>query len=228
MRSIPPPLYPRTRVAVGVFSSLTIAVLTVYLLIDAPDIARVIYKLVPQGREPEVERLLASFRRVVGGYIRGQAITSAIIGVYTFAVLVALGVHSALAFGVLAAFMDIVPIIGAVLAVGPPVLAALEQSPTRALVVLGLLLAYQQFEDRYLVPRVYGSTLRLPPLVVLLAAVCGAQLLGIVGVLLSLPAASAGRVLVEYWLERRQQLNLTVPMPRDERLAPDSPAEGSA
>lgn len=217
-----------TRIVVGLFSSVTIAVLTVYLLIDAPDIARVIYKLVPQGREPEAERLLASFRRVVGGYIRGQTITSASIGAYTFVMLAVLGVPNALAFGVLAAFMDIVPMVGAVLAVGPPVVAAFEQSPTRAFVVLGLMVAYQQFEDHYLIPRVYGSTLRLPPFVVLLAAACGAQLLGMVGVLLALPAASAGRVLVEYWLERRQQLNLTVPMPRDERLAPDSPAEGSA
>jgi len=216
-----------TRVVVALFSLVTVAVLTVYLLIDAPRLAGMIYTFVPQGREPEAERFLNSLSQVVGGYVRGQAITSAVIATYTFVVLSVVGVPDALAFAVLAGFMDIIPIIGAIVAVVPPVVAAFDLSPARALVVFGALLVYQQFEDRYLVPKVYGSTLKLPPLVVLLAAVCGAELLGVAGVLLALPAASAGRVLLEYWLERRQPA-LSSGLPADEPLAPDTADERSS
>jgi hypothetical protein len=72
------------------------------------------------------------------------------------------------------------------------------------------LVLYQQFEDRILVPRVYGATLNLPPLVVLITVLIGAELLGVVGVLLSLPAAAAGRVVLDYMLERRM-LGISLP-----------------
>src|SRR5690606_18802890 len=104
-------------------------------------------------------RILDALGRVVGGYIRGQAITSAIIGLFTFAVLAIMGVPNALAFGVIAAFADVIPLVGAFIAVVPAVVAAFSESSTQALVVLIALLVYQQFEDRYLVPRVYGQTL---------------------------------------------------------------------
>jgi predicted PurR-regulated permease PerM len=86
--------------------------------------------------------------------------------------------------------------------------------------VLALLLLYQQFEDRFLTPRVYGQTLNLPPLVVLIAVLVGGQLLGIVGVLLAMPAAAVARVGFDYWMER--QGPVVIPAgPADESLAPD-------
>jgi hypothetical protein len=79
----------------------------------------------------------------------------------------------------------------------------LQQSSTHALVVLAALLAYQQFEDRFFVPRVYGRTLNLPPIIVLIAVLAGAELLGITGVLLALPLTAAGRVWLDYALKKR-------------------------
>ena len=208
------------QVVLTLFSIVTILVVTAYLLIEAPRIAAFIFQFVPPGREPEAERLLQSLSRVVGGYVRGQAITSGAIAVFTFVVLFALGVEDPLAYAVLAGFVDIIPLVGAFIAIIPPAIAAYQQDPVTALIVVGLLTAYQQFEDRILVPRVYGSTLNLSPLIVLLAALSGAQLLGIVGVLLALPAAAAARVGVDYWLERRHAA--VVPTgPTDQPAAPD-------
>ena len=65
------------------------------------------------------------------------------------------------------------------------------------------MMAYQQFEDRYLAPRVYGRMLNLPPLIVLIAVLAGAELLGITGVLLALPLAAAGRVALDYFYRDR-------------------------
>ena len=215
------------RIFATTISILTIIFLTVYLLIEAPRLSKFIYQFVPAGREAEVSEVLQSLGRVVGGYIRGQVITSGIISVYTLIVLLALGAPNPLAFAVLAGFADIIPIVGAALSTLPAPLATFHDSPTRAVIIFGLLLLYQQFEDRYLVPRVYGSTLNLPPLIVLIAVLAGGELLGIPGVLLALPAAAAGRVALDYWLDRRTT-GLGAPLPAEEVFAPDEPPANAA
>jgi predicted PurR-regulated permease PerM len=128
------------------------------------------------------------------------------------------GVPNPIAFAVLAGLADVVPLIGAFVATVPPVATALEDSSTKALIVLAAMIAYQQFEDRVLVPRVYGRTLNLPPIIVLVAVLAGAELLGITGVLLALPLTAAGRVLMDYAIQGRLKFS---PQPNDEVLAPD-------
>lgn len=203
-------------------SILTIIVITVYLLIETPRISRFFNQFVPKDRAVDVQLIMGSLERVVGGYIRGQLITSLSISVFTLIVLLILDVDNPLAFAVLAGFADIIPIIGALIAVIPPTFSAFEDSPTKALIVMGLLIGYQQFEDRILVPRVYGSTLNLPPLIVLIAVLAGGELFGIPGVLLALPAAAVGRVFFDYVLENR--IGGIGPVSTDEVLAPDEPA----
>ncbi|MBI4299513.1 MAG: AI-2E family transporter [Chloroflexi bacterium] len=209
------------QVLFAVFGALTTVVVTAYLLIDKPRLARFIFQFVPSGREPEVVGVLQSLSRVVGGYIRGQVITSVSIAVYTLVILLAVGAPNAIAFAVLAGFADIIPVVGAIIAILPPVVASLRESPTQALIVLALLILYQQFEDRFLVPRVYGSTLNLPPLIVFMAVLAGGELFGIPGVLLALPAVAAGRVGMEYLLEKHRR-SLGLPLPTSEPLAPEA------
>ncbi len=212
------------RVLQGILSGVTILVLTAYLLVDAPNMKRYLYRFVPNNREPEADEILRGLTRVVGGYIRGQLITSLIIGTFTTIVLAAAGVPNAIAFGVLAAFADIIPLIGAFIAIVPATFAAFSESPTQAVVVLVALLVYQQFEDRFLVPRVYGSQLGLPSLVVLLAVLAGAELLGIPGILLALPATAAAKVFLDFYLDRRDPANVFAAKDQsDEILAPDEP-----
>lgn len=212
------------RAAIVFFGIFTVIVLTAYLLVDVPRLSRFVYQFVPQGKEPEVERVLGSLSKVVGGYIRGQVITSASITVFTLIVLLATGVPNAVAFAFVAGIADAIPLIGAFIAIIPPVVAAFQESPTTALIVLGLLLAYQQFEDRFLVPRVYGQTLNLPPIIVLVVVLIGGQLFGITGILLAMPAAAAARVAMDYLLDKRKA-RVAPPGPADEIAAPDAPAE---
>lgn len=208
------------RIFAIVLSIVTILAITIYLLVDTPRLARFVYQFVPEGREGDARRILESLSRVVGGYVRGQAITSLIIALYTLVVLLIVGVPNATAFAVLAGFADIIPLVGAFIAIGPPTIAAFQESPARALIVLGLLALYQQFEDRILVPRVYGSTLNLPPLMVLIAVLAGGELLGVPGILLALPVAAAGRVAFDYFMEQRAATPAAIPA---EAMAPDEP-----
>lgn len=208
------------RVLSTTLSVITVIVITAYLLADSQRLGRFFAQFIPRDREEEVNRIMRSLTQVVGGYLRGQLITSLAIGVYTFVVLRIVGVPNPLAFAVLAGFADIIPLIGAFIATIPPVVAALEESSTKAAVVLALLLAYQQFEDRYFAPRVYGRTLNLPPIIVLIAILAGAELLGIVGVLLALPLTAAARVGMDYILEKRM-----VPLPAEAMAGPVDPRE---
>lgn len=180
-----------------VVSIFTILSITVYLLLDVRRLENFLFQFVSPGREPGVVEVLAALNRVVGGYIRGQFITSAIIGLFTLVVCLVLGVPNAVAFGVIAAFADIIPIVGAFIAIAPATSAALRESAAQAVIVFTLLLLYQQFEDRVLVSRIYGRTLNLPSLIVLVAVLAGGQLFGITGVLLALPAAAAARVALD-------------------------------
>ena len=194
------------RVITLVLSIITVVVITAYLLADTPRLSNFITQFIPPHRQPELERLFWSLTRVVGGFLRGQAITSLAIGIFTFVLLRILGVPNALAFAVIAGFADVIPLVGAIIATVPPVAAALQDSSTKALAVLIAMVGYQQFEDRFLVPRVYGRTLNLPPVIVLIAVLSGAELLGITGVLLALPLAAAARVALDYVLENRSWL----------------------
>ncbi|MEO9255821.1 MAG: AI-2E family transporter [Tepidiformaceae bacterium] len=208
-------------------STFSVIVLTVYLLIDTHRIEDFIYQFVPPGREPEMVGILQSLGRVVGGYVRGQFITCAVIAVYTLVVCLVVGIPNAIAFGVLAGFADIIPVAGAFLSIAPASAAGLRESPTQALIVAGLLLLYQQFEDRILVPRVYSRTLNIPPLIVLIAVLAGGQVLGITGVLLALPAAAAARVGLDYWLNQRRS-NAPSEGSTGDPMAPDSPQRSSS
>ena len=208
-------------------SVITIVVITAYLLADTPRLGNFISQFIPRERKQDADVLFRALTRVVGGYLRGQAITSLSIAIFTFILLRFVGVPNALAFAVLAGFADVIPLIGALIAIVPPVAAALQQSSTHALIVLAALVAYQQFEDRVLVPRVYGRTLNLPPVIVLVAVLSGAELFGITGVLLALPLTAAGRVGLDYLMLNRELLQLGQDS-GEEALAPDEPPAAKA
>ena len=107
----------------GALSALTAIVITAYLLNDAPRLSALIFRFVPRGQEADAEFLLVSLRQVVGGYVRGQLLTSAAITLFTLVVMTALRAPNPVAFAFVAGFADIVPLIGAFLAIVPAVVA---------------------------------------------------------------------------------------------------------
>jgi predicted PurR-regulated permease PerM len=102
---------------------------------------------------------------------------------------------------VLAAVFDAVPIVGVPVATIPAVLLALTVSWQTAAIVLGGYLLYQQFENYVMVPRVFGNTLQVSSLSILVGVLVGGQLLGVIGIILSLPITAAIPVLERVWNE---------------------------
>jgi predicted PurR-regulated permease PerM len=171
--------------------------LGLYMMIDRDHLRGGLYAIVPRSQHLRLSRVMMNLETIVGGYIRGQLITCVLMTVFMFLLLVACGVPSALAIAVFGGVADVLPYIGIFLTMGPAVAVALARGPTVAVIVFVLMLAYEEFESRVLVPIVYGRALRLPSSVVLFALIVGGTLLGIVGALLALPVAAAILMLIE-------------------------------
>jgi len=171
--------------------------LALYIMIDRDRLRGGLFAIVPRSHHIRLARVMMNLETIVGAYIRGQLITSLLIAVFSFILLVLCGVPNAMALAVFAGLADVLPYIGALLTIGPMVLAALPRGPVVVAVVLLVMLAYEEFESRVLVPRIYGRALRLPSSVVLFALLAGGTLMGILGALLALPVAATVMMLIE-------------------------------
>jgi predicted PurR-regulated permease PerM len=189
--------------------AVTTIFLALYLLADPGRAKSLLYALVPRTYHVKLARILIELKTIVGGYMRGQLITSVAITIFTFVLLTALHVDDALALAMFAGLTDVIPFVGGYIASAPAVLSVAPQGTGVMLIVAALMFLYQEFESRILVPRVYGRTLRMSPAIVLLALLVGGTLLGILGALLSLPIAAGLQMVVR---------ELRVELPGEEHL----------
>ncbi len=185
-----------TRV-VAVFAYIISSVfLALYIMIDRDRLRGGLFSVVPRSHHIRLSRVMLNLETIVGGYIRGQVITSAFMAAFVFILLRACGVSGALAISMFAGVADVLPYAGGLLSVGAAATASISRGPVIIILVLALMLAYEEFESRVIVPRVYGQELRLPSSVILFSLLAGGVLMGIPGALLALPVAAAVLMLV--------------------------------
>jgi predicted PurR-regulated permease PerM len=175
----------------------TAVALAVYMLIDPERSQGALYAIVPRQYHVRLARVLLNLETIVGGYMRGQVLTSAAIGLYVFVLLTAFQMPNPLAFALFAAAADVIPFVGGALTLVPIGLAALSHGTVVAVALVGLVILYQEFENRVLIPRIYGRVLRLSAVAVTIALLVGGQLMGMLGALLALPLAAGVRMIVE-------------------------------
>src|SRR5262249_24299619 len=146
-----------------VLLAVTTVVVAFYLIADHERVIRLLFALLPRHVHVRAARILVDMEGVVDSYVRGQVLTSLLVGVVVFVGLWLVGTPNPLALAAFAAFADLIPFVGGVLVVVPTVLATLARGLVPALVVLAVILGYLQVESHVVVPRVYGKTLRLSP-----------------------------------------------------------------
>jgi predicted PurR-regulated permease PerM len=160
---------------------------------------------VPEKDRPRWRRVGYDIYRTVGGYVTGNLLISLIAGVASGVMLWIVGVPYAVALGLVVALLDLIPLAGATIAAFVVVLVAIAASGvTTAIVVAIFFLVYQQLENHLIQPLVYGRTVQLSPLAVLVSVLIGAQLAGVLGALAAIPVAGALQVLLVDW--RRSKL----------------------
>jgi predicted PurR-regulated permease PerM len=191
-----------------VFDLVLIVVISIYMLLGMPRLARAIDRRFPS--QPGSDPLLVRMSKAVVSYVRGQVLVSLIIGtsvgvgMWVFGVtgLVPGADHYALLFGAWAAITELIPYLGPILGAVPPVLYALVVHPLAAVWVVILFLFIHQIEGHVVVPNVMGSALRLHPLLVIFGLLAGAAIYGFPGVLVALPFLAACRAAWEFFAER--------------------------
>lgn len=184
------------------FSMFFTMIVTLYLLLDGKRLYAWLIAYVPRKHRDDVAVTAEQVSVVVQAYVRGQVVTSALFAGFTAILLTSCRVPAALPLALVAGFCDVIPMVGVVIATAPAVLLAFTVSPTVGICVAVLYVLYHLFESYYIVPRIYGSRLRLSTLAVLLALLVGNTLQGLMGAVLILPLVAAYPIIERIWLAR--------------------------
>lgn len=179
----------------GLFSILTVFILSFYLLVDRERLGREVPNIFPTEFQEKTRLTIHLVEEKLGAWLRGQIVLSLVIGVITWVVLTILQVPFALPLAILAGFLEIIPTIGPIIAAIPAVIVAFAISPVMGLVVMLAYVGIQVAENNILVPKIMQKAVGLNPVVILVSILIGAQLFGIVGALLSIPFISAAIII---------------------------------
>jgi predicted PurR-regulated permease PerM len=178
-----------------------IPILSAYMLIDASNVRRQLLGLFPLRRHAKVNTIIDELDKVIGGFIRGQLIDGAIVGVMIFIMLTATHVPYALLIGIAAGMLNFIPYAGAVIGFVPSVILALAYNgPGNALLVALLFAVIQQIDGNFVAPKVLKDNVGLSPLYIILSILVGSELFGLIGTFLAVPIAAMLRVLREQLL----------------------------
>ncbi len=199
-------------VTVGVFSRLvqlfSILVITFFLVKDGNRLLEFIYRQLPDVRARRFRKIASDISDAISGYVFGNFVISVLAGVVTYVTLRIIGVPFALPLAILFGFFDLIPLVGATLGgilVGI-VVAFAADFPIGVIVWVAVLVVYQQIENNLVQPFVYGKAVQLHPLIVIVAILIGAALLGVLGALLAIPTAAAIQAVVrDYWRFRHPE-----------------------
>jgi len=182
----------------AVVSFLTVVVFTVYFLLDLPRLRHGVVRLFPVDRRERYGRVVDIMVNKVGDYMIGRLAIGFIAGVVAFAGLSALGVPYPLPLAIFIALLDLIPLIGHPIGSVAALIVALitkDLWPTTVLLAI-IFLVYQQIENYFIGPRVLRHSVDISAAAVLLAALIGAAILGVVGALVAIPIAAALKVVL--------------------------------
>jgi predicted PurR-regulated permease PerM len=195
----------------ALFSLLLAPILSFYLLKDLDKLRAGMRRILPKRERLGALDLLAEIDAAISGFIRGQLIVAALVGLMVIVALALLKVRFAVILGIFAGITDVIPYFGPLIGAIPAVAVAAVTSPIDSLKVLAAILTIQQIESQVLSPRIIGSHVGLHPLAVVFALLTGFELFGLVGMIAAVPIAAVVRVLISRWLLTRDEENAAQP-----------------
>ena len=175
----------------AVFSALSLLIMTLYFLAALPSMKRQAYRLIPASRRERVTLLSDEVINRIGGFISGALTVAFVAGFTSYIFLLIIGLPYALALALFVALLDLVPLIGATIAAVVVSLLGFTESLVVGISCVVFYIAYQQFENYVVYPRVMRRAVDVPAPVTVVAVLLGGALLGIVGALLAIPVAAA-------------------------------------
>ncbi len=179
-------------VANVIFSITISVVLTLYFLVSLSSIKEVIYQLAPASRRARTRYLATEVFKRVGGFVSGIFTVAVLWMVVSFLLMSVLGLAQyAVALAVVVGLFAFIPLVGTSIAIVLVALVAFSVSVPSGWITLIALFAYQQFDAYFIQPRIFARSVQVPGVLVILAAVSGGLLLGLVGAILAIPTMAA-------------------------------------
>jgi len=187
----------------GFLSFIVIVVLSFYLAVQKDGISEFLRIVTPLQHESYIIDLWRRSQKKMGMWLQGQFVLGLIVGVLVYLGLTILGVKSALFLAILAAVLEIIPLFGPIIAGIPAIgIGLIDGGLSLGLMVMGLYVIIQQFENHLIYPLVVKKVVGVPPLVVIVALIIGGQLAGFLGILLAVPIVAA---IMEYTNDVQQR-----------------------
>jgi predicted PurR-regulated permease PerM len=168
------------------------------MTLDGPRLASRVLEILPSTWRGDTLTLFAIVNRTFGGFLRAQIVQALFYGLATAVLMVALGLSDVALASVLAAILVLIPLIGGVIAIIPPLVIVLIENPDRFLITLIGLLIVQQLLFNMIMPRLMGRIVGLHPLLVFAAILAGAVLAGAWGILFGVPIAGATASVLQF------------------------------
>ena len=193
----------------ALFGYVILPVWVFYLLKDRVALTTAFDSSLPTRWRFDVWAIIRLVQRVFGQWVRGQLLLGVAVGVFTFIGLMILNATIDPVFGryaillsITAGILELVPIIGPIIAAVPAVLLAMTAGVEAVIAALVLYTLVQQIENNFLVPKIQGDAVELHPAIVVSAIIIGGALAGLLGAILALPITAAGRDVVRYLFRR--------------------------
>lgn len=211
----------------AVFNLVLALIISFYTLMDLPKMVAEVQMLIPERYREEVEHVLKTVSRILGGWMRGAFIEAIAVGALIALGLAILHVPYAAAIGIIGGVLNIVPYLGPVVAAVLAGFSGLAISPVTALLAIAVVFGVQQFDGLILNPRIMASNVDLHPVLVVFSLLIGATLFGVTGMLLAVPVAAIVKGVFVYYFERRTQQTLASEEGALFRTTHTGPDEGS-
>jgi predicted PurR-regulated permease PerM len=188
-----------------IFALVTILVMSMFMVSRGRTWRDTALSFRPPHQAERIQRATDRIAVAVGSYVGGALAQATIAGAAAFVMLTILGVPSPLPLAVIVALLDLIPLVGATLgAVIVGVVTLFSDFPTDTIVWAIFAIAYQQFENYVVQPRIQSRAVKLDPFVVVIAALFGGALLGVIGALLAIPSAAAIQIAVREYVDYRR------------------------
>lgn len=181
----------------GVTAVIIVTALTIYFALTLPTMISAVLRLVPRSRRAMTGSLLDEVLDSVGRYVSGQLILATINATFTLVLTLFAGSPAPILLALIAFVAALIPVVGTVIGSILVTLATLTVNPVAAIVVAACLLVYMQVEAYVLSPRVMSRAVSMPGVLVIVAALAGAALGGILGALVAVPVAAAGLLIIK-------------------------------
>jgi predicted PurR-regulated permease PerM len=189
----------------SIFALITILVMSMFMVSRGKAWREAALSFRPPHQAERIRLASDRIAAAVGSYVGGALAQATIAGVVSFLMLVILGVPSPLPLAVIIALLDLIPLVGATLgAVIVGVVTLFVDFPTTTIIWAIFAIAYQQFENYVVQPRIQSRAVQLDPFIVVIAAIFGGTLLGVLGALLAIPSAAAIQIALREYMDYRR------------------------